>query len=80
MFDSINPLEKCAPEELRVKAERQARCRFVTLRRASGLTQLAWAARAKCDRASVENWERGASRVPAWAVEVAGALRARVAS
>jgi DNA-binding transcriptional regulator YiaG len=60
-----------SPRDRRGIYERTARSRFAQLRRASGLSQLAWSLRIGCSRSSVEDWERGANSPPAWAIVAA---------
>jgi DNA-binding transcriptional regulator YiaG len=66
----LRPLAKCGPDESREKYERVARDDFRSLRRLTG-SQRAFAERHGCDQSTVEDWERGASRVPAWALRAA---------
>lgn len=68
MESKLRPLVTCAPGETRGTYEREARGRFIAARRALGLSQLGAAARLEVDRSTVEDWERGAARVPAWAL------------
>lgn len=64
----MRPIAKASPENVRSLAEREARVRFIRARRARGLSQVACAQRLGCSVDSVELWERGKSRVPAWAL------------
>lgn len=54
-----------APREA---GEREARRRFRVARESLGLTQLAAAYALGVGATSVEDWERGAARLPAWAL------------
>jgi DNA-binding transcriptional regulator YiaG len=69
MIKSLRPLQKCAPEELRERSERVTRARFIRARTTLGLSQLETSARLGVHRSSVEDWERGATRLPAWALD-----------
>jgi len=74
MRDKIISVCGGAPRHDRGKWERAARCRFRALRAASGLSQLGWSVAAGVGVSSVEDWERGAVRVPGWALELAASL------
>lgn len=52
----------------RDSGEREARRRFRAARLALGLTQLEAAHRLAVGATSIEDWERGAARLPAWAL------------
>lgn len=59
---------KASPSEQRDSAEREARARFILTRQARGWTQLQTSMRLGVARSAVENWERGETRIPAWAL------------
>lgn len=64
----------------REAGEREARRRFRAARLAAGLTQLEAAHRLGVGSTSLEDWERGAARLPAWAlVELEAAAHRRAA-
>lgn len=65
----LRPLRKCSPETVRGIAEHQARLRFLRTRRSLGLTQASLASELGCSVDSVELWEGGKARVPAWVFE-----------
>jgi len=65
---TLRPVAKCSPKELREASERAGRALFIAARHSRGWTQLEASTRLGVDRASVENWERGATRVPLWAL------------
>jgi DNA-binding transcriptional regulator YiaG len=67
----LRPLAKCLPGKSRETYERLARDDFRAMRRMAGLSQRDFAAAHHCDRSAVEDWERGASRVPGWALRAA---------
>ena len=71
MSNTIRPLAKVSPENVRSLAEQEARMRFIRARRALGLSQTAIALELGCSVDSVELWERGKVRVPAWALVAA---------
>jgi|WetSurMetagenome_2_1015567.scaffolds.fasta_scaffold277283_2 DNA-binding transcriptional regulator YiaG len=67
----LRPLAKCLPGKSRETYERLARDDFRAMRRMAGLSQRGFATAHKCDRSAVEDWERGVSRVPGWALRAA---------
>lgn len=71
METKLRPLQKASPENVRALAEHEARVRFIRARRALGLSQTAIAIKLGCSVDSVELWERGKVRVPAWALVAA---------
>lgn len=66
-------LRRAAPQNLRDSSEFLARSEFVRLRMRFG-SQMAAALELGVSRSSLENWERGAVRVPAWALVAIGEL------
>lgn len=72
----LRTVAKCTPEELRGSCEREARAEFILARQALGLTQYELSVRLGVDRTTVENWERGATRVPSWAAKALERLAA----
>jgi len=66
-------LRRAAPQNLRDSSELLARSEFVRLRMRFG-SQMAAALELGVSRSSLENWERGAVRVPAWALVAIGEL------
>jgi DNA-binding transcriptional regulator YiaG len=68
MSKSLRPLQKCTPSDRREESEREARRRFIAARNRLGLSQLETSARLGVHRSSVEDWERGAKRLPSWAL------------
>lgn len=73
---NLRPVAKCTPEQLRESCERETCAEFVAARQALGLTQLELSIRLGVDRATVENWERGATRLPGWAIRALERLAA----
>jgi DNA-binding transcriptional regulator YiaG len=71
MDSKLGLLAKASPENVRGLAEQEARVRFIRARRALGLSQTAIAIELGCSVDSVELWERGKVRVPAWALVAA---------
>lgn len=75
---NVTSLEAPAPADLRKAWETTARVRFIRSRRALGLSQGGAAALIHASADSVERWEAGRVRVPAWAlVALEDRLRAR---
>jgi DNA-binding transcriptional regulator YiaG len=74
MESKLRRLAKCAPREIRGNAEQRVRGRFVRARTTASLTQIQCAAWLGVSTSSVEDWERGASRIPAWALDEVEAL------
>lgn len=66
-------LRRAAPLNLRDSSELAARSDFVRLRMRFG-SQLDAALELGVARSTLENWERGAVRVPAWALVAIGEL------
>lgn len=62
---NLRPLAKCAPRD---SGDRAARARFVAARHKIGLTQLEAAEYLGVGSSSLADWERGAARIPAWAL------------
>jgi len=72
--DSVRAIVKCAPREIRGIAERRSRVELLRARAAAGMSQLQLAINLDVSRSTVEDWERGASRVPAWALQATEAF------
>ena len=68
MSAKVVSLHHHAPRAIRETAERVARARFRAARRALGWSQLQAAMWLGVARSTVEDWERGATRVQAWAL------------
>jgi DNA-binding transcriptional regulator YiaG len=68
MIKSLRPLQKCAPEQIRDSCERAGRARFISARVTLGWSQLETSFRLGVHRSTVEDWERGATRLPMWAL------------
>jgi DNA-binding transcriptional regulator YiaG len=66
--DSLIPLAKCAPEKMRGIAARTALNELLRLRAALGWSQLRMAQELHVSTSTVENWERGISKIPAVAL------------
>lgn len=64
---NVRTLSPLSPEERR-ELDASIAVRFRAARHALGWTQLAAAQWLTVSRQSVEDWERGATRVPAWAI------------
>ncbi len=62
-------LRRCDPTTLRGGAEIGAHARFCTMRAKLFRRQLDCAVALAVDEATVQRWESGAVRIPAWAVE-----------
>ncbi len=63
--NSLRPPAKAAPRD---SGEREAVRRFIRARRKLGLSQFGAAERLGVSDTSVSDWERGAARMPAWAL------------
>lgn len=63
--NNLRPLAKAAPRD---SGEREAVRRFIKARNKLGLSQLGAAERLGVSDSSVADWERGAARIPAWAL------------
>jgi DNA-binding transcriptional regulator YiaG len=61
--------ERRAPGDLRVSAEACARREFIAHRHELEWSQVETALRIGCSKSSVEDWERGAVTLPAWALQ-----------
>lgn len=72
--DSVRSIARCAPCEIRGIAERRARVELLRARTVAGLSQLQLAININVSRSTVEDWERGATRVPAWALQATEAF------
>ena len=77
MIVSIRPKVIGAPEDSRGRYERRARVALRAARRRSGLSQLHLALRVGCSPSSVEDYETGKARVPAWILYAAEDLSSR---
>jgi DNA-binding transcriptional regulator YiaG len=75
--DSIRRLAKCSPVEIRGIVELRTRAELLRARTAAGMSQLQLSMQLEVSRSAVEDWERGASRVPAWALEATRLLAAQ---
>lgn len=80
MSTSFRPPAKAAPREVREACERESRRRFIAARRVIGLSQLEVAMRLGSSRSAVEDWERGATRIPGWALVAIEGLAKGVAA
>ncbi len=72
--DSVRQLASCTPQEIRGIAEQRSRIELLRARTAAGISQLQLALELDVSCSSVEDWERGATRVPAWALQATEAL------
>ena len=72
--DSIRRLASCTPQQIRGIAEQRSRIELLRARTAGGMSQLQLATELGVSCSSVEDWERGATRVPAWALQATEAL------
>jgi len=72
--DSMKPLARCTPGELRGIAEARAKRELLQLRSALNYSQLRLSQELNVNVTTVEDWERGATRVPAWALIACRAL------
>jgi DNA-binding XRE family transcriptional regulator len=72
--DTLRRIAKCSPAETRGIAEQRSRGELLRARAAAGFTQLQLAMAIGVARQTVEDWERGAARVPAWALQATEAF------
>lgn len=72
--DSIGRLAKASPREVRGITEQRARVKLRRARMSACLTQLQLAHKLDVSVSSVEDWERGACRIPAWVVDATEGL------
>jgi DNA-binding transcriptional regulator YiaG len=72
--DTLRRIAKCSPVETRGIAEQRARSELLRARAVCGMSQLQLAINLDVSRSTVEDWERGAARVPAWALQATEAF------
>lgn len=68
MKNSLASCRGASPLEARESAEREARCRFIMMRHRLGWSQLVASQHLGVARSALENWERGETRLPLWAL------------